>query len=162
MMNTRPRLLDLFSGAGGAAMGYHRAGFDVVGVDIAPYYGLTHTPTCDKMSVSHSEVRYAPNRRCGSRDGIGIKGLSRARMGSLLGLRKGTLGIAPQRSTAKRTLSSMWCAISDQNKALQLVESRRPPALEGWSPCGCEWVLFNCCSDRQSVSFYGRQEGARI
>ena len=30
----RPRLLDLFCGAGGAAMGYHRAGFDVVGVDI--------------------------------------------------------------------------------------------------------------------------------
>jgi DNA (cytosine-5)-methyltransferase 1 len=33
---SRPRLLDLFCGAGGAAMGYHRAGFDVVGVDIAP------------------------------------------------------------------------------------------------------------------------------
>jgi DNA (cytosine-5)-methyltransferase 1 len=32
----KPRLLDLFCGAGGAAMGYHRAGFDVVGVDIAP------------------------------------------------------------------------------------------------------------------------------
>lgn len=29
----RPRLLDLFCGAGGAAMGYYRAGFDVVGVD---------------------------------------------------------------------------------------------------------------------------------
>ena len=33
---TRPRLLDLFCGAGGAAMGYHRAGFDVVGVDLNP------------------------------------------------------------------------------------------------------------------------------
>jgi DNA (cytosine-5)-methyltransferase 1 len=33
---TRPRLLDLFCGAGGAAMGYHRAGFDVVGVDNRP------------------------------------------------------------------------------------------------------------------------------
>lgn len=33
---SRPRLLDLFCGAGGAAMGYHRAGFEVVGVDINP------------------------------------------------------------------------------------------------------------------------------
>src|SRR4051812_4589454 len=32
----KPRLLDLFCGAGGAAMGYARAGFDVVGVDIKP------------------------------------------------------------------------------------------------------------------------------
>jgi DNA (cytosine-5)-methyltransferase 1 len=35
-MASRPRLLDLFCGAGGAAMGYYRAGFDVVGVDIKP------------------------------------------------------------------------------------------------------------------------------
>lgn len=35
-MRTRPRLLDLFCGAGGAAMGYHRAGFDVTGIDLYP------------------------------------------------------------------------------------------------------------------------------
>lgn len=33
----RPRLLDLFCGAGGCSVGYHRAGFDVVGVDVDPH-----------------------------------------------------------------------------------------------------------------------------
>ncbi len=33
-MSARPRLLDLFCGAGGAGMGYYLAGFEVVGVDI--------------------------------------------------------------------------------------------------------------------------------
>jgi DNA (cytosine-5)-methyltransferase 1 len=32
----RPRLLDLFCGAGGAAMGYAQAGFQVIGIDIDP------------------------------------------------------------------------------------------------------------------------------
>jgi DNA (cytosine-5)-methyltransferase 1 len=35
-MTARPRLLDLFCGQGGTSMGYHRAGFDVVGVDNRP------------------------------------------------------------------------------------------------------------------------------
>ena len=33
---TRPLLLDLFCGAGGAAAGYHRAGFDIIGIDNRP------------------------------------------------------------------------------------------------------------------------------
>ena len=32
----KPRLLDLFCKAGGASMGYHRAGFEVEGVDNEP------------------------------------------------------------------------------------------------------------------------------
>ena len=41
---TRPRLLDLFCGAGGAAVGYHRAGFDVVGVDKIRFRHLCFLP----------------------------------------------------------------------------------------------------------------------
>jgi DNA (cytosine-5)-methyltransferase 1 len=35
-VTAKPRLLDLFCGAGGAAVGYAKAGFEVVGVDIEP------------------------------------------------------------------------------------------------------------------------------
>ena len=46
---TRPRLLDLFCGAGGAGMGYYRAGFDVVGVDIKQI--RHYAAPCGIMSV---------------------------------------------------------------------------------------------------------------
>lgn len=32
----KPKLLDLFCGAGGASYGYYLAGFEVIGVDISP------------------------------------------------------------------------------------------------------------------------------
>jgi DNA (cytosine-5)-methyltransferase 1 len=44
-MTTSPKLLDLFSGCGGAAEGYRRAGFDVTAVDIVDYKRFPKTMT---------------------------------------------------------------------------------------------------------------------
>lgn len=50
---SKPRLLDLFSGAGGAARGYQLAGFEVVGADHLPQprYAGDHFHQADVMEV---------------------------------------------------------------------------------------------------------------
>ena len=75
----KPRLLDLFCGAGGCAVGYHRAGFDVVGVDLhtqprypfefhqadaltfdlAGFDAIHASPPCQ----AHTALRTMPNAR---------------------------------------------------------------------------------------------------
>ena len=59
------KLLDLFCCAGGAAMGYHRAGFEVTGIDIAPQ---PHYPfkfiqadalTCDPLFLRQFDAIHA-------------------------------------------------------------------------------------------------------
>lgn len=48
-----PRLLDLFCGAGGCSVGYQRAGFDVVGVDVElqPHYPFWDVLQDDAMAL---------------------------------------------------------------------------------------------------------------
>lgn len=57
---TRPVLLDLYCCAGGAAAGYHRAGFDVIGVDIEPRPNYPFTfIKADALQVLSDLDRYA-------------------------------------------------------------------------------------------------------
>jgi DNA (cytosine-5)-methyltransferase 1 len=83
---SRPQLLDLFCGAGGASMGYHQAGFDVLGVDIKPqpnypfdflqadalqylasvgdrYDAIHASPPCQAYSQTKAMNKNNPNRR---------------------------------------------------------------------------------------------------
>ena len=60
------RCLDLFCCAGGAAMGYHRAGFEVVGVDLNPqprYPFEFHQGDALELSLIHISE---PTRPCGT------------------------------------------------------------------------------------------------
>lgn len=65
-MADRPRLLDLFCCAGGAGMGYHQAGFDVVGVDIRPQprypfeFIQANVLTLDPAFVASFDAIHAP------------------------------------------------------------------------------------------------------
>lgn len=65
---SRPRLLDLFSSAGGAAKGYQRAGFHVTGVDIRPmpryvgdeFYHCDAIEYLDELGSQYDAIHASP------------------------------------------------------------------------------------------------------
>lgn len=63
-MRDRMKLLDLFCGAGGASMGYHRAGFDVVGVDLRRErsypFGFTRSDAMDFPLDGYDLIHASP------------------------------------------------------------------------------------------------------
>lgn len=156
----KPRLLDLFCGAGGCSVGYHRAGFEVVGVDINLKYPLMFIPISD--IIIKKEVGNATKRRDKARNRFRIKRLSPTGIPFLPGLRKAEMGIAAQRNTSKRTVSPLRRKASGEGKTGQLVQSRKTSAVEGWPSRRCKRLLFDCSAFRQPIFANGRQEGARI
>jgi DNA (cytosine-5)-methyltransferase 1 len=63
-MSRKPRLLDLFCGAGGCSVGYARAGFEVVGVDIKPQphypFEFIHDDALEQGFVGFDAVHASP------------------------------------------------------------------------------------------------------
>jgi DNA (cytosine-5)-methyltransferase 1 len=58
-MSARPRLIDLYCCAGGAARGYQRAGFHVIGVDIEPQpnYAGDEFIKADVLAMTPADIR---------------------------------------------------------------------------------------------------------
>lgn len=55
---SRPLLLDLFCGAGGAGVGYYRAGFEVISVDSAAWNGLFGKGRSDYKASGLTQRQY--------------------------------------------------------------------------------------------------------
>ena len=150
----KPLLLDTFCGAGGCSVGYHRAGFDVVGVDIEPQSGLLSTPT--HGIIAHGG-NYAKVRRNKKRHRNWLEGLSFENLGRLPRLWQRTVGSSPKWKTAEQAVPSMWSSLPRKGQASILGLARAAPPLERRQACRNNRVCADCYPLRRSADCNGRQ-----
>ena len=87
-MSSKPLLLDLFCGAGGAAVGYHRAGFEVVGIDHKPqphYPFEFHQADALEFVREHSESYSVIHASPPCQKYTGMRRITRSRFGRIRG-----------------------------------------------------------------------------
>jgi DNA (cytosine-5)-methyltransferase 1 len=146
----KPRLLDLFCSAGGASMGYHRAGFEVVGVDIEPQpnypfahhvgdaldYLAAHGHEYDAIHASPPCQRFCAYRRRGSGVGDGYADLIAATREALQGTGRPwvmeNVPGAPLRNPVQLCGSSFGLDVRRHRLFESSVELTAPPCDHSW------------------------------
>jgi DNA (cytosine-5)-methyltransferase 1 len=163
-VHRKPRLLDLFCKAGGAAMGYYRAGFEVVGVDIEPqphYPFEFHHADAMTFALDGFDVIHA-SPPC--QDYVQWQGINKARHGST--------------PAHPRLIEPVRSALEASGRPYVIENVVGAPLLNSFMLCGSQFGLgvrrhrlfessilimaAPCLHTREEVAIYGKLDGRRI